>query len=263
MINCIGWIEQDMTLKIEMPARTFLNPMEKRFFSDAIEIDEFELIKLELIRVISKVYNHSKDQITIALKTNEINVCVLKFYIENEEQKFLLEVLMKNKTHLITRLNDELRESKTLENYRVSKISEPKYTGRVHIYLVFQNFNPCCIYICKCDCYKSSILKYFYYLASDTRCFTDLECADPKLGDCFYCLSAGICRKFEPDKFDCIDTDTGCGTGDACKEGICRPGYNCVSNNTSNTSFIAIHYLLLSCDGSRITGVCVKGKRTT
>ena len=71
-------------------------------------------------------------------------------------------------------------------------------------------------------------------------------------------MSAGICRKFELDKFDCMDTDTGCGSGDACKEGICRLGYSCESKKSN---FVDRHYLLMNCDGAKRTGVCLEGKK--
>ena len=56
-----------------------------------------------------------------------------------------------------------------------------------------------------------------------------------------------------------MDTETGCGTGDPCEEGMCRPGYYC---ELENSKLIENHIGLLNfCNGSRGTGVCLEGKK--
>ena len=120
---------------MKIPDRTISNQMDNKFFSDAIDLDEFEDMKAELVLVISEVYKHSRDQIAAATKTGETNVCVLTFYIENEEQKSSLDAVMENKTKLIDRLNDAFSKNKILANQSVTNLSEPSYSGEVHIHL--------------------------------------------------------------------------------------------------------------------------------
>ena len=120
---------------MKIPGRTILNQMDNRVFLDAIDLGEFEEIKAELVQVISEVYNHSMDQIAAAIKTDQANVCLLKFYIENEEQKSSLEAVMENKTQLIDRLNNAFSKNRILANQSVSNLSEHTYSGKVHIHL--------------------------------------------------------------------------------------------------------------------------------
>ena len=92
-------------------------------------------------------------------------------------------------------------------------------------------------------------------LVLERKCSNDFDCDE--VGDCFYCLSTGICSKFEQNHFDCNMTETGCGDGDACLEGLCLPDYSCQLNNT----LVDLHFNLKNCTGASKTGACVAGKK--
>ena len=127
-----------------MLARIILNQMDQRFFSDAITMDEFESMKPAFIQVLSDVYKHRKDKITVALKNNASNVCVVNFYPQTENQKFVLNAVMEDESELINLLNDRFRLSKhpILRYQKVVNLSEPRYTGKLHIHLLFYIFEP-------------------------------------------------------------------------------------------------------------------------
>ena len=93
-------------------------------------------------------------------------------------------------------------------------------------------------------------------IAFEIKCSNDFDCNELG-GDCYYCLSSGICSKFEQNQFDCNKTESGCGFGDACIEGMCRPGYSCKANEV----FIELHLNLLNCKGASRTGACIEGKK--
>ena len=83
-------------------------------------------------------------------------------------------------------------------------------------------------------------------------CTRDSDC---DTANCFYCLSTGICSKFD---IEYCDTAT-CGKGD----GDCDPSNPCPSGLVcGNNNFLKFHPLLASCSKTSISEVCIEeGKK--